>query len=232
MIHGLFSVPVYMSKDESHISLCEDLFVQAGPHFDQSSANFDTTLAQYSPGTGQVSWNPLELPKVQPFLEFIKAQVMQFLAEGGYSTDYTIEVANLWFNKMRTGSRHPEHTHYGYSLSGTYYITTPGDSAKIMLHSIYDAVSHQKIEVKEYKPFNSYTWWFATEPGMITLFPSHFKHSVPYSEFEGERRSIAFDVILRPILKPKNTTTPTSFLDSLSPTPEVTVKPKSKSKKS
>jgi len=198
MIHNLFPTAVYMEKDLSQIDLSLDLFNQAGPYFAKAESGFETTLENYSPATCSVSWDPIPLKKTRPFLDFVKQHVSRFLSEGRYK-NYDITVANMWFNKMTSGLNHPMHTHYGYSLSGTYYVAVPGTSGKIMFHSPYDGAYHQKLDTEEFHPHNSYTWWMGTEVGTIALFPSYLRHSVPAEQFDGTRLSIAFDIILRPI---------------------------------
>jgi uncharacterized protein (TIGR02466 family) len=204
MIYHLFPVALYMNTDPSQIDLCQGLFTDAETYFDKAESGFLTTLQNYSPASCAVSWDPLPLKKTKPLVDFIKQHVANYLSEGKYK-NYECEVVNLWFNKMFEKTVHPAHTHYGYSLSGVYHVQVPGTSAKLMLHNPADGTHHQKFDALEYVPHNSYTWWVNTEPGSVILFPSWLKHSVPAEEFEGERRSIAFDVILRPIKQLKAT---------------------------
>ena len=112
--------------------------------------------------------------------------------------NYEIIVENLWLNEMTSGSSHLKHNHSGYTLSGTFYVDTPEPSNKIEFYNLVDDIGLQKVlDATEWTPSNSANWWLPVEPGTICIFPSYLKHSVPAAEFDGVRRSIAFDITLR-----------------------------------
>jgi len=144
-------------------------------------------------------WDPLETQEVIPLANFIKDSVVDFLKQGGWNEKaYDIIIVNMWMNEMKTGANHPVHTHYGYSLSGTYYVELPEEQDMIMFHHHQQGESCPWIEeVTAWMPHNSMTWWLPVEAGSLVLFPSNIKHSVPSREFKGLRKSIAFDIILR-----------------------------------
>jgi uncharacterized protein (TIGR02466 family) len=197
MISSIFSVPVYTSKDISQVDLCLELFNIAEPYFRETSPGQFSTLRTYNPGGTSTSFDTSNITEANCFCEFIKKHIQLYLEEVKWE-NYQIIIPNLWFLKMVSGSSHKVHHHYGYTFSGVYYVTAPENSDKIILYNTLNDIFHHKLESKEFTSSNSYSWWFPTTPGTIILFPSYLKHSVPAAEFEGIRKSIAFDIILKP----------------------------------
>jgi uncharacterized protein (TIGR02466 family) len=197
MISSIFSVPIYTSKDISQVDLCLELFNMVDPYFMEISPGQFSTLETYNPGKASTLPNTSNITETTPFYEFIKKHIQLYLEEVKWE-DYQITIPNLWFLKMFSGSSHKIHHHYGYTFSGVYYVTAPENSDKIILYNTLNDIFHHKLDSKEFTSSNSYSWWVPTPTGTIILFPSYLKHSVPAAEFEGIRRSIAFDIILKP----------------------------------
>jgi uncharacterized protein (TIGR02466 family) len=200
MIHLLFPVPVYTDVNK-------DLVEQGSRLFDLWKDNekryneygFLTTLKEYDAMKGEFLVDFSNLPETEPIKKYIEQSMYKMLEENLISTDYRISIENLWINEMPAKTNHPMHNHYGYSYSGCFYVSCPGTSGKVMFHSLADDIGTQKTyKVKEYTPANSPNWWLPVEAGSIAIWPSYLKHSVPSEEFEGVRRSIAFDIILYP----------------------------------
>lgn len=199
MIHYLFPTAIFTDKNKELIVPCNELFKKCLT-WNSTPDGFQTTLAEYSPQQAVVLWDPSNEPETLQLVEFIKQSVYKFLEENSQQTTYEVSVPNIWFNQMQSGNYHKIHTHYGYTFSGCYYVSCPEESSQIMLYDhIYDGFFHVVNRVKEFTPGNSHSWWIPVDTGTIILFPSYLKHSVLPAEFEGLRKSIAFDVVLRPI---------------------------------
>lgn len=199
MIYQLFPTCVYLDKDESLIPYALSLFQdwQKQPQ-EYTQPNFATTLSDYDPLGTSVSKDLLSTNSGKIIIDYIKESVIKFLKENKQSINYDIEVTNLWLNEMTSGSVHLKHNHAGYTLSGCFYVETPAPSNKIEFYSLVDDIGLQKVlNVKEWTHANSSSWWIPVDPGVICIFPSYLKHSVPQEEFSGVRRSIAFDIILK-----------------------------------
>jgi len=200
MIHHLFPTLVYTGSNLDILETSKAIFDKC-PELQPCSEKFSTTLIEYSPGTCLVSWDFSKELETQPLLDFINVSVKEYMEQMQIIPEsYQVEIPNIWLNDMESGGYHRPHNHYGYTFSGTYYIDCPADSGKILFHNITEDWFFQKLKsVKEWTTGNSATWWIPVAAGTIILFPSYLKHSVPPAIYEGTRRSIAFDVVMKPI---------------------------------
>jgi uncharacterized protein (TIGR02466 family) len=198
MIEYLFPIPVYIDCNRQYIDTCENLF-NLCPNFGEGPDKVITTLKSYNPMKADVTWNVLNLEITADFVGFIKSSTKKYIIENNLCNNYEVSVINLWLN--RSSSRINEtdiHCHYGYTYSGVYYVSTPGDSGKIKFY--YEHMSgfnHTLTKIKEFTPSNSSSWWIPVSEGTIVLFPSWLKHSVPPFSGNGFRETIAFDIICR-----------------------------------
>lgn len=162
---------------------------------------FNTTLkGEYCPYKAPVTWDLTEVPEAYPLIEYIKKSTEHFLLENK-NRPHSVRVQNMWLNEMASGDRHPKHAHYGYSISGTFYVEVPEGSNKIGFYNPLDGVGHDlgSASPDSWTVSNSMSWWIPVESGNIILFPSHLKHEVPPMEFQGLRKSISFDLALIPV---------------------------------
>jgi uncharacterized protein (TIGR02466 family) len=198
MIYPLFPVPVYVDTNKNLVKDALNMFSFWEKQERQLNVSgFFTTLKEYG-GLSAVSTHDISnLSETKILIEYIKQSMCNMHKEISLSTNYDIVVSNLWLNEMPGNTEHPKHNHYGYSYSGCFYVSCPNDSGKIMFHSLNHEIGNQKsYHVTEHNVFNSNFWWIPVEPGTIAIWPSYLKHSVPVQNFEGVRRSIAFDVTL------------------------------------
>ena len=161
-----------------------------------NSGKFYSTLKEYY--SNKSFTNPyVNMQDVDSIKEVIKKHALDYLTTCGYETSKTtLEVVNFWLNKMESNSSHAKHMHYGFNLSGTYYVDVPKDSGRIYFYNPENISSCGVLEVKEYTSFNSKSWNFLPEEGDIFIWPSTLQHEVPPVEFKGIRRSIAFDILI------------------------------------
>lgn len=200
MILQLFPTTVYTDNNVDMISVGSNLF-DMWPKETKVNRDFYTTLTgEYCPHKVPVTWELADVPEAHPLIEYIKQSAEKFLQENK-NKPHTVKVQNIWLNEMSSGSRHPTHAHYGYSISGTFYVQIPEGSNNLIVYSPFDGVGHF-LGVKsqdDWTPSNSLDWRIPVEEGDIILFPSHVKHQVPAMEFTGLRRSISFDLALIPL---------------------------------
>lgn len=114
---------------------------------------------------------------------------------GKHKTEY--EVTNLWFNITKSGGSQEVHHHYGFVLSGTFYINTPKNSSPIVFVSpIGNILPYNGLlsEKEEYNIFNSKTWRIFPKAGEMYFWLSWLPHFVPEKDFDGDRISCAFDI--------------------------------------
>jgi uncharacterized protein (TIGR02466 family) len=199
MIYQLFPVSIYLDKNISLISNGLNLF-NNWKNEDKlyPQEHFTTSLANYDPTGIETTIDVLKTADGKVLVDYITQSVYAFLKENKQSTSCEVEVVNMWLNEMRSDSVHLKHNHFGYTFSGCFYVETPEPSNKIEFYSLVDDIGLQKVlKVDEWTPANASNWWIPVEPGMICIFPAFLKHAVPQSQFEGTRKSIAFDINLK-----------------------------------
>ena len=106
-------------------------------------------------------------------------------------------IKNLWLNEMVSGATHRRHSHYGSLFSGCIYVDLPVDSSGITLYNPSDRYDRIPTNYNRFHSANSGLWTYHPEEGDIFVWESYLHHSVEMSHFEGVRRSIAFDLILK-----------------------------------
>jgi uncharacterized protein (TIGR02466 family) len=198
MIYPLFPVPVYVDTNENLVKDALNIFSFWEKQERKLNVNgFLTTLKDYNGFSAESTHDILNLPETKILIEYIKQSVYNMHKEVSLSTNYDVVVSNLWLNEMTSNTESYKHNHYGYSYSGCFYVSCPNDSGKITFHSLNHEIGNQKsYHATEYNVFNSNSWWIPVEAGIIAIWPSYLKHSVPAQSFEGVRRSIAFDITL------------------------------------
>ena len=156
-----------------------------------------TSLRGYDMGTNSMDKIAI-YPETQKLSEAIKHEAKKFLSVMGANTDaYSFHVSNMWLNEMVSDTSSPEHYHYGHTLSGCYYVDVPENSAGITFINPMSAFPKQSIISNVITSYNSNHCVFNPKEGEMFLWESYLRHKVESSEFEGIRRSIAFDVIIK-----------------------------------
>ena len=107
--------------------------------------------------------------------------------------DY-IRVSNSWFNKLENNGSVDAHRHERSVLSGVYYPYVEEGSAPLMFES---PLQHYAMNMNFIKPteFNTYTELFKPSNGLLILFPSWLKHSVPLNQ-SNKRYTVSFNSVL------------------------------------
>ena len=165
---------------------------------DSNNKNFTTSLGKYYFKKADIrKYNNLD--DVEQLKQIIKKNAFTYLKTIGYNIDeFDLEVSNIWLNEMKDESTHPLHTHYGFNLSGTYYIDVPQNSGDILFVNPIVVDTCRYAPIKEHSPFNSKHCMTSPKDGDMLFWKSDLGHSVPSAKFDGVRRSIAFDVLITP----------------------------------
>jgi uncharacterized protein (TIGR02466 family) len=152
-----------------------------------------TTLGGYKRNTTIV--NHKDTTNLKNIKKLIYTHALNFFAGCGYdTTKYDLEVVNLWLNEMRNTCEHKAHSHYGYQISGCFYVDMPKNTGDILFTNNDKNVAYGMIDSKTYTVYNSMTWRMTPEEGDMYFWRSDVLHQVLSSEFNGVRRSIAFDI--------------------------------------
>ena len=161
------------------------------------SKNFRTTLAEYnSLEISNVLDESEEANKVRAVIELAAKDYS--IACGYDSYRYTPVVVNFWLNEMKASATHRYHSHPGMHFSGCIYIDMPPKAPGIGFRSHKDRFDYKNIRIKEYNTFNSPGWIINPEEGHLCIWESWVQHGVDSTVYEGVRRSVAFDVVMKP----------------------------------
>ena len=198
IIKPIFSIGVGKATDIENLHVAKNIFVENQNLFKLANGQklFRTTLKSYSPKyVDNLEYKNKE--DIEQIKESIRKKSIDYLTICGYKADVLeVKVHNIWLNEMEKNCVHENHMHYGYTLSGCYYVEVPKNSGKIVFNDINKVDSCNTLSINEYTPYNSGSWSFVPEEGDMFFWKSTLQHEVPSSSFEGVRRSIAFDVIV------------------------------------
>jgi len=135
----------------------------------------------------------------RPLMAVFQEGLEGFARAYGYALERNRVVIKMcWLNAYRLGAAQERHTHKNFVLSAIYYAKAPPGAAPLLVHApdadravrpAYRAGSRFDKDVHEVHP----------EPGLMVIFLSHLRHSVPASTIEGERLSISLNAAFEPV---------------------------------
>lgn len=155
--------------------------------------NHLTTLRGYK--RNSVSVQHKDTVNFQKVKSLIQKNALDYLTVCGYDTVHNdVEVVNIWLNEMKAGCEHKRHFHYGYQMSGCYYVDVPQGAGDIMFSNADPIAPFGIVDSSSYTIFNSRTWSMSPQDGDMYFWRSDVQHQVLDGKFDGVRRSIAFDI--------------------------------------
>lgn len=193
MIFVYSSSGVYKAQLPEFIPNARDWYSKTKLEKIDDQNGYLTSLSDYSVAESD-SDKIKSLESALPFVEDIEKHGEEFLRQMGYGLIRPLKVKNIWLNEIRSGEESLTHSHFGHVLSGTFYVDMPAGCSGITFES---PLAHQHrafIPIQEYTQFNGSNWTAFPEPGDILMWLSYTPHRVERSEFEGVRRSVAFDL--------------------------------------
>ena len=121
------------------------------------------------------------------------------------------EITGCWLNSSPGGTRHADHTHPNNYLSGVYYVQTPPGAGNLAFYDPRPQAHVIAPPMKRGTPFTGSVMTVPVQAGRLVLFHSWLRHSVETNKGEGERISLAFNLMFRafgerygrPMWKPK-----------------------------
>ena len=113
----------------------------------------------------------------------------------GYSKELNFKMTNSWVSKQPPGEHVNLHNHANSLISAVYYLQTPSDCGRIIMHKRkhYDNVFSETVEipVENFTPVAATGWPFDVEEDMLIMFPSNVEHSVEPNTSNQDRYSLA-----------------------------------------
>jgi uncharacterized protein (TIGR02466 family) len=192
-ITPVFSVGIGRAKAIDLLPAARQLFADNRDSISLSDNGLRTTLRTYN--SKQDCAELKNQDALSGIKQAIKKNAIAFYDGLGFDTDkLEFEVVNVWLNEMGAGSTHPTHCHYGFQLSGCFYVDVPKGSDIIKVYTPIKSLERGGNPSKTYNQFNSEFYAVGIEEGDMVFWESLIMHDVPPLEFDGIRRSIAFDL--------------------------------------
>ena len=140
----------------------------------------------------------LECPEMKYVKDFITNRVKSYLYDTCLISDTMIpELVTSWVNMHEKGDCAQIHVHTNSVVSGVWYLLTPENSGKLLVHNDNKLFGNLLDFPKKENIFNSNFRAFQPHSGDLILFPSNLKHSVTTSKSDQKRFSLAFNYMLR-----------------------------------
>jgi uncharacterized protein (TIGR02466 family) len=189
----IFSVGIGKTNELQLLEEARALFRDNQQLFGQSEGGLSTTLQKYNSNQNCMVLNNQDA--VSKIKKVIKKNASLFYAGIGFDVEQLdFEVDNLWLNEMTSNSYHKPHSHYGYQISGCFYVDVPQGSNLIKFYNPHKKLEHGDNPQKEYKQYNAEFFASGVNEGDMFFWESLLAHEVPGLEFKGVRRSIAYDL--------------------------------------
>jgi uncharacterized protein (TIGR02466 family) len=189
-VHGLFPTPIWL-----HTLRPED----AGPLNEAILAEVTRLEQLRGPlrqgGMFQSQGDLAERPpynRLQPFIESATAAAMQSLS----AAEATAQITSMWLNVSARMTAHRSHSHPNNFLSGVYYAQVDERSNVLTLEDPRPQASVLRPHYLAPTEFNSGITNLRVQPGWLVLFPAFLSHSVPPSDSERLRVTVAFNIML------------------------------------
>lgn len=106
-----------------------------------------------------------------------------------------LNIVSCWLNVYGRAHSQEVHNHSNSILSGVYYVQVPAGSPGIIFHSPMADLMLQPPK-REANDLNILTMTQNVAAGQMIIFPSYLRHSVPSNHVDGQRISIAFNLVM------------------------------------
>ena len=202
----IFSVGIGKSSEIQLLDVARELFKDNQDVLAEGEAGLRTTLESYN-STQDCAFLKNQ-QAVNKLKESIAKNAKLFYKGLGFDTELLMfEVVNLWLNEMAGVSTHKAHSHYGFQVSGCFYVDLPESSNAIKFYTPLHKREHGDNKPFEFNQYNAEFYQTAPKEGDMFFWESLLVHEVPEMNFSGIRRSIAYDLKIsakRDIAKKKN----------------------------
>jgi uncharacterized protein (TIGR02466 family) len=199
-LHTPFVTAIGIFDVSDFLPYLRNLFVEDAENIKQipNENGFKTSLKGYAYGD-TTNINYLHNSKEGDGLRVaIESAAKEYAAVCGYASDaYIAEISNSWLNEMPAGSAHEFHSHQGKTFSGCIYVDMPPNTPGIGFLSPRTRFDYMAMNIAQYTTFNSLKWGFEPKEGQLYIWESWLLHGVNSGNFEGTRRSAAFDVVMK-----------------------------------
>ena len=187
IIHNLFPTPVYITKIKRPFTKQELQFVNNQKNHCTKNAGNINTKDNYI-------LNRKEFKNIKKFLDKTCKDYLERVICP--KNNIELYITQSWLNYTETNQYHHKHAHPNSVISGVLYFDSDKENDKIMFS---DPITYKQIkpDIDKYNVWNSDTWWFAVETGMLIMFPSSTTHQVETKKGNNTRISLAFNTFFK-----------------------------------
>ena len=187
IIHNLFPTPVYITKIKRPFTKQELQFVNNQKNYCTKNAGNINTKDNYI-------LNRKEFKNIKKFLDKTCKDYLERVICP--KNNIELYITQSWLNYTETNQYHHKHAHPNSVISGVLYFDSDKENDKIMFS---DPITYKQIkpDIDKYNVWNSDTWWFAVETGMLIMFPSSTTHQVETKKGNNTRISLAFNTFYK-----------------------------------
>ena len=180
-ITGLFPIPIGICKLPRLFTEDEINFV-----LEQQTTNNDSNISSKDNRI-------LNHPRLADIKTFCQISTDKFYKDiYAPKLDNWLTITQSWANYTYPGQFHHKHNHPNSFISGVMYIQANKNTDKIIFYNTEYEQLRQLTD--EYNIYNSESWFFEVESGMLILFPSKLWHMVPtVDSMSNLRVSVAFN---------------------------------------
>jgi uncharacterized protein (TIGR02466 family) len=140
----------------------------------------------------------LGIESIKPFIDYIGATAWNILDSQGYAMDnLTVFFQEIWGQEHHKHSAHEEHVHgFGCQLVGFYFLDTPKDCSRLVLHDPRPAKKLVNLPEKDMSQvtIGSTAINFNPKPGELYFVPSWVPHGFSRHSAKTPVRFIHFTI--------------------------------------
>ncbi|HZD24667.1 MAG TPA: 2OG-Fe(II) oxygenase family protein [Alphaproteobacteria bacterium] len=144
----------------------------------------------------QTDYDVHETPAFRPLRPMLDRAVRDVFTFLRLSSDRYL-VTGAWINVSAPGIRHHTHTHPNNYLSAVYYVATPKGGDTIRFYDPRPQAHVLQPPQTQMSKLSASSITIDVKPGRLVLFHSWLQHSVDANAGEGERISVAINLMFR-----------------------------------
>jgi len=188
-VNNIFPTPIYMTNMDRPFTRQELQFVEKQKkHCLKNQGNINTK--------DNYILNRQEFKNIKKFLDTACKDYLDRIICP--KDNIELYITQSWLNYTEENQFHHIHEHPNSIVSGVLYFNSDKDKdmIKFVNNKLYKQIS-PTIDSEKYNIWNSESWWFSVETGLLVMFPSSTTHQVDTKKGDNTRVSLAFNTFYK-----------------------------------
>jgi uncharacterized protein (TIGR02466 family) len=188
-VNNIFPTPIYMTNMDRPFTKQELQFVEKQKkHCVKNQGNINTK--------DNYILNRQEFKNIKKFLDTACKDYLDRIICP--KDNIELYITQSWLNYIEENQFHHIHEHPNSIVSGVLYFHSDKDKdmIKFVNNKLYKQIS-PTIDNEKYNIWNSESWWFSVETGLLVMFPSSTTHQVDTKKGDNTRVSLAFNTFYK-----------------------------------